>query len=323
VRLQRTLVRPVEIRGVGLHSGREVALVLRPAPENHGIVFHRSDLGSVYIPAHVRFVSRERSTLSTVLFDGQATVQTVEHLLSALAGLSIDNVVAEVDGAELPILDGSAKDVIEAIREGGIREQKKSQSFYRLSQAAEFGSEGRFLSAEPADQLEVDYEIDFGGGLVQRAVFVLSEGNYDREISQAKTFCFESDIQKMRSMGLAKGGSLSNALVMGKGALLNPEQQTYADEFVRHKILDFLGDMRLLDRPVLGRFVVRRGGHAFHTDCLRSLWESGNLTLAGSTAPSSVSSGVAVETSGATGAIGEKSAAPAKKSPASLRPVLR
>ncbi len=279
MRLQKTLVRPVEIRGVGLHSGREVSLVLRPAPENHGIVFHRSDLGSVYIPAHVRFVSRERSTLSTVLFDGQATVQTVEHLLSALSGLSVDNVIAEVDGAELPILDGSAKNVIEAIREGGLCEQKKKQSFYRITRPEEFSSEGRFLSVAPSETFEVDYEIDFGGGLVQRAVFTLSEGLYDEEISRAKTFCFESDIQKMRSMGLAKGGSLSNALVMGKDALINPEQQTYDDEFVRHKILDFLGDMRLLDRPILGRFVVRRGGHAFHTDCLRTLWESGNLSL--------------------------------------------
>ena len=116
------------------------------------------------------------------------------------------------------------------------------------------------MSVAPSENFEVDYEIDFGGGLVQRAGFILSEGIYDREISRAKTFCFESDIQKMRSMGLAKGGSLSNALVMGKEALLNPEQQTYDDEFVRHKILDFLGDMRLLDRPILGRFVVRRGG---------------------------------------------------------------
>ena len=286
VKLQKTLVRPVEIRGVGLHSGREVSLVLRPAPENHGIVFHRSDLGSVYIPAHVRFVSRERSTLSTVLFDGQATVQTVEHLLSALAGLSVDNVIAEVDGAELPILDGSARHVIEAVREGGLCEQRKAQSFYRITRAEEFSAEGRYMSVAPSESFEVDYEIDFGGGLVQRAGFTLSEGIYDREISRAKTFCFESDIQKMRSMGLAKGGSLSNALVMGKEALLNPEQQTYDDEFVRHKILDFLGDMRLLDRPILGRFVVRRGGHAFHTDCLRTLWESGNLAISPGTDPS-------------------------------------
>ncbi|MEC4684028.1 MAG: UDP-3-O-acyl-N-acetylglucosamine deacetylase [Nitrospirota bacterium] len=280
MRFQRTLKKSVEIKGTGLHSGREVTLRLHPAPENHGIVFHRSDLGSVYIPAHVRFVSSEKSTLSTVLYDGQATVQTIEHLLSALNGLYLDNVIAEIDGAELPILDGSAKNVLASIHEAGIVEQKKPQKYYRVNRSQEFVSGTKYLKAEPSDRFEVDYEIDFGPGLVQRFVFVLGEESYGSEISKAKTFCFESDIQKMRSMGLAKGGSLSNALVMGKNALINPEQQTYPDEFVRHKILDFLGDVRLLDRPVVGRFTVRRGGHAFHTECLRALWESGNLQLA-------------------------------------------
>ena len=280
MRLQRTLRQSVEIKGTGLHSGREVTLKLHPAPENHGIVFHRSDLGSVYIPAHVRFVSSEKSTLSTVLYDGQATVQTIEHLLSALNGLYLDNVIAEVDGVELPILDGSAKNVLESIQEAGIVEQKKAQKYYRVTRSQEFVSGSKYMKAEPSDRFEVDYEIDFGPGLVQRYCFVLGEASYSSEISKAKTFCFEADIQKMRSMGLAKGGSLANALVMGKNALLNPEQQTYRDEFVRHKILDFLGDVRLLDRPVVGRFTVRRGGHAFHTECLRALWECGNLLVA-------------------------------------------
>ncbi len=287
MRWQRTLTKPVEIRGTGLHSGRDVALVLHPAPENHGIVFHRSDLGSVYIPAHVRYVSKERSTLSTVLFDGQATVQTIEHLMSALNGLYIDNLVAEINGAELPILDGSSRPLVVAVSEGGIVEQKKEQKFYRVVRFEEFVSGDKYLSAEPSDRFEVDYEIDFGPGLLQRYRFTLSESSYESEIARAKTFCFESDIHKMRAMGLARGGSLSNALVMGKNALLNPDQQTYADEFVRHKILDFLGDVRLLDRPVVGRFVVRRGGHAFHTECLRSLWEKGSLALSTPKAASS------------------------------------
>jgi UDP-3-O-[3-hydroxymyristoyl] N-acetylglucosamine deacetylase len=287
MRWQRTLAKPVEIRGTGLHSGREVARLLHPAPENHGIVFHRSDLGSVYIPAHVRFVSTERSTLSTVLFDGQATVQTIEHLMSALNGLYLDNLVAEIDGAELPILDGSSRPLVEAITAAGIAEQKKTQRFYRVVRSEEFVSGNKYLAVEPSDRFEVDYEIDFGPGLLQRYRFTLSESSYASDISRAKTFCFESDIHKMRAMGLARGGSLSNALVMGKNALLNPDQQTYADEFVRHKILDFLGDVRLLDRPVVGRFVVRRGGHAFHTGCLRSLWEKGNLALSSTKAPAS------------------------------------
>ena len=287
MRWQRTLAKPVEIRGTGLHSGREVALLLHPAPENHGIVFHRSDLGSVYIPAHVRFVSAERSTLSTVLFDGQATVQTIEHLMSALNGLYLDNLVAEIDGAELPILDGSSRPLVDAISAAGIVEQKKTQRFYRVVRSEEFVSGNKYLSIEPSERFEVDYEIDFGPELLQRYRFTLSESSYGSDISRAKTFCFESDIHKMRAMGLARGGSLSNALVMGKNALLNPDQQTYADEFVRHKILDFLGDMRLLDRPVVGRFVVRRGGHAFHTECLLSLWEKGNLALSSAKASAS------------------------------------
>ena len=279
MRLQRTLKRSVEIRGVGLHSGREVTLRLHPASENHGIVFHRVDLGSVYIPAHVRFVSSERSTLSTVLFDGQATVQTIEHLISALNGLYLDNLVAEVDGVELPILDGSSNNVLQAILEAGIVEQKKSQKFYHVTRMQEFESGSKYLKAEPSDRFEVDYEIDFGPSLVQRFKFVLGEESYGEEIAKAKTFCFESDILKMRSMGLAKGGTLSNALVMGKTSLLNPDQQTYPDEFVRHKILDFLGDMRLLDRPIVGKFTVRRGGHAFHTECLRTLWKDAILAV--------------------------------------------
>ena len=279
MRWQRTLRKPVEIRGAGLHSGKEVVLTLHPAPENHGIVFHRSDLGSVYIPAHVRFVSAERSTLSTVLFDGQATVQTIEHLLSALNGLYLDNLVAEISGAEVPILDGSSRNLVAAISGAGIVEQRKAQKFYRVVRSEEFVSGNKYLSVEPSDRFEVDYEIDFGPDLLQRYHFILSEATYESEISRAKTFCFETDVHKMRAMGLARGGSLSNALVMGKTSLLNPDQQTYADEFVRHKILDFLGDIRLLDRPVVGRFVVRRGGHAFHTECLRSLWEKGSLAL--------------------------------------------
>lgn len=279
MRRQRTIGKTVVIKGVGLHSGREVALTLRPAPDNHGIVFHRSDLGSVYIPAHVRFVSIERSTLSTVLFDGQASVQTIEHLLSVLNGLYLDNLVAEVNGPELPILDGSARNLFEAITNAGIVEQRKAQTFYRVSRFEEFSVGNKYLSVEPSEKFEVDYEIDFGPGLLQRFHFSLSESSYETDISKAKTFCFEADVHKMHAMGLARGGSLTNALVMGKNALLNPEQQTYADEFVRHKILDFLGDIRLLDRPVVGRFVVRRGGHAFHTECLRSLWEKGTLYL--------------------------------------------
>lgn len=279
MRKQRTIEKSVVIRGTGLHSGREASLTLHPAPENHGIVFHRSDLGSVYIPAHVRFVSADRSTLSTVLFDGQAAVQTIEHLLSALNGLYIDNLVAEINGPELPILDGSSRNLLEVILETGIVEQRKAQTFYRVARREEFVSGNKFLSVEPSEKFEVDYEIDFGPELLQRHRFTLSEVSYSSEIAKAKTFCFESDIHKMRAMGLARGGSLTNALVMGKDSLLNPEQQTYADEFVRHKILDFLGDIRLLDRPIVGKFVVRRGGHAFHTECLRSLWENGILYL--------------------------------------------
>lgn len=277
MRYQRTLKKPVELKGLGLHTGREIHVRILSAPENTGIVFVRTDLSDKTLPALVHHVSPERSVLSTTLADGAVTVQTVEHLMSAANGLYLDNLRVELDGPELPILDGSAYPYTVLFRESGVRDQNQRQFFYTVSKAVEFSEGEKWIRVEPSDHLSVSYRIAFGDRLAQERAFTLTKKEFEREIAQAKTFCFLKDVEKMQEMGLVKGGTLENALVIGEEGVINPEYQTYPDEFVRHKILDFLGDIRLLDRPLVGEFSVVKGGHAFHTRFLSFLIEENLL----------------------------------------------
>ncbi len=278
MRNQRTLRKTVELAGTGLHSGKKVCVRICPAPIDAGITFVRTDLDGLSIPAHVKNVSIDHSVLSTTLLRGSASIQTIEHLMSAANGFYLDNLRVELDGPELPILDGSAAPFVQAFRDSGIKEQAVRQSFYTVSKVVEFEEGNKFIRVEPSRELTVSYKIEFGPRLNQHLDFTLSKHAFDSAISQAKTFCFLEDIEKMRDLGLAKGGSLENALVIGSEGVINPEYQTYQDEFVRHKILDFLGDIRLLDRPMVGNFTVSRGGHAFHTRFLSFLLEENLLT---------------------------------------------
>ncbi len=277
MRYQRTLKKPVELKGLGLHTGKEIHVRILPAPEETGIIFVRTDLSGMTLPALVDHVSPDRSILSTTLGEGRLTVQTVEHLMSAANGLYLDNLRVELDGPELPILDGSAYPYTVLFREAGIVDQSRRQFFYTVSKVVEFSEGDKWIRVEPSYHLSVSYRIAFGDRLTQERVFVLTKKEFEREIAQAKTFCFLSDVEKMREMGLVKGGSLENALVIGDDGVINPEYQTYPDEFVRHKILDFLGDIRLLDRPLIGAFAVLKGGHAFHTRFLSFLIEENLL----------------------------------------------
>lgn len=273
MRYQRTLRKPVSLDGIALHSGKNVHLRILPASPDSGISFVRTDQGNHRIPAQVRYVSIEKSVLSTTLDKEGVSVQTVEHLMSAINGFYLDNLTIEIDGPELPILDGSSIAYLQAFRKSGVQEQPIRQSFYTVSKLVEFGEGDKFISIQPAQDLSVGYQISFGSQLRQSLNFSLSKGEFESDIAHAKTFCFLQDIEKMQSMGLARGGSLENAIVIGSEGVINPEIQTYQDEFVRHKILDFLGDIRLLDRPLVGRFSVSRGGHAFHTRFLSFLLE--------------------------------------------------
>ncbi|MHB8421206.1 MAG: UDP-3-O-acyl-N-acetylglucosamine deacetylase [Leptospirales bacterium] len=279
MRYQRTIRKSVDLVGVGLHSGKQVHVRICPAPIDTGITFIRTDLGDLSIPAHVSLVSPERSVLSTTLVRGTASIQTIEHLMSAINGFYLDNLRIELNGPELPILDGSASPFVQAFRDAGVKEQHCRQSFYTVSKVVEFEEGNKFIRVEPSRELAVSYKIEFGPKINQHMEFSLSKHGFESAIAQAKTFCFLEDIEKMRSLGLVKGGTLENALVIGNDGVINPEYQTYPDEFVRHKILDFLGDIRLLDRPIVGNFIVSRGGHSFHTRFLLFLLEENLLTL--------------------------------------------
>lgn len=273
MRYQRTLRKPVCLEGIALHSGKNVRLKILPASPDSGISFVRTDHGNHRIPALVRYVSIEKSVLSTTLDKDGISIQTVEHLMSAINGFYLDNLTIEIDGPELPILDGSSIAYLQAFRQSGVLEQPVRQSFYTVSKLVEFGEGDKFIRIQPAQDLAVDYQISFGTQLRQSLNFSLSKAEFESDIAHAKTFCFLHDIEKMQAMGLARGGSLDNAIVIGNEGVINPGIQTYEDEFVRHKILDFLGDIRLLDKPLIGRFSVSRGGHAFHTRFLSFLIE--------------------------------------------------
>jgi UDP-3-O-[3-hydroxymyristoyl] N-acetylglucosamine deacetylase len=219
----------------------------------------------------VENVSSSKSVLSTVLAENNAEIQTVEHLLSAATGLYLDNMIVSLSGPEMPILDGSALNFIQAFRKAGIVEQTSPARLLAITRPVSFVHGNKEIHAEPSSQFEVHYEIDFFGKLVQDFSFRLTKHRFQQEIAPSKTFCFASDVEKMQAAGMAKGGSFQNALVYGDQGLLNPEAQTFENEFVRHKILDFLGDMRLAGAPIIGKFTVKRGGHAFHTKFLSHL----------------------------------------------------
>ena len=262
---QRTLEQPVTTRGVGLHSGAQVTLTLRPAPAGHGIVFHRLDLpGSPPIPATAAHVVE--SALATTLGKGEARVGTVEHVLAALSGLGIDNVRIEVDGAEVPILDGSSGPFLYLVRSAGIRILEEPKSFVVIRRPVVLREGDREASLSPCDRLRVDCAIDFHHPLVpgQALSIDFSSSSFTREIARARTFGFLKDVEQMKSAGLARGGSLENAIVVDEFSILNPEGLRYPDEFVRHKTLDALGDLALFGHPVIGHLRVKKSGHALH-----------------------------------------------------------
>jgi UDP-3-O-[3-hydroxymyristoyl] N-acetylglucosamine deacetylase len=262
---QRTLEQTVTTRGVGLHTGAQVTLTLRPAPADHGIVFHRVDLpGSPAIAATARNVVD--TALATNLGNGEARVGTVEHLLAALSGLGIDNLRVEVDGPEVPILDGSSGPFLYLVRSAGIRILEAPKSFVVIRRPVVLRDGDREASLSPCDRLRIDCAIDFHHPLVpgQSLSIDFSSSTFTRELARARTFGFLKDVERMKSSGLARGGSLENAIVVDEFSILNPEGLRYPDEFVRHKALDALGDLALFGHPVIGLLRVSKSGHALH-----------------------------------------------------------
>lgn len=268
---QRTLQRIVETQGVGLHSGKLVSLRLLPAIANTGIVFVRTDLENREVPARVEWVAQQELAMS-LKRDG-AQVLTVEHLLAALYATGVDNVRIEINGPEVPVFDGSSRMFLHLIDEAGIKNLAAFQSTLVVRRSVRVASPrgDRFVLVEPSDAFEVDYSIDFNHSLVgrQRLALDVTEETFRNELSTARTFCFLKDVEAMRARGLALGGSLESAVVIGDhGFLSNPRMK---DEFVRHKALDVVGDLALLGFRIRGRVVAECAGHALHAELVRAL----------------------------------------------------
>ena len=262
---QRTLAKAVSCSGVGLHSGKAVHLTLKPASPNHGIKFIRKDLpDNPAIPA--RFNCVVDTSLATVIGSDGVIVSTIEHLMACFAGLSIDNVVVELDSYEVPVMDGSAGPFTRMILEAGIRELDAPRHFFVLKEPIELEEDGKFVGAYPAATFKITCNIDFEHPLInnQSCTIEVVDHVFEREISNARTFGFLHEVEYMKRYGLARGGSLDNAVVIDEKNVLNDEGLRYQDEFVRHKLLDCIGDFSLLGMPILGHIVTRKSGHAFN-----------------------------------------------------------
>ena len=272
--LQRTLRNSIRASGIGLHTGRKVLMVLRPAPPNTGIVFRRVDLDPpVDIPARATNVTE--TTLGTTLAVGSAGVSTVEHLLSALAGLGIDNCFIELTAGEVPIMDGSAGPFVFLVQSAGIEEQGALKRFVRVRRRVEVEDGDKWARFDPHEGFRVNFEIEFDHPVFRRhsqsATMDFSTTTFLREVSRARTFGFMRDLEFLRARNLALGGTLDNAIVLDDYRILNEDGLRYEDEFVRHKILDAIGDLYLLGHSLIGEFTGFKSGHALNNLLLRTL----------------------------------------------------
>lgn len=273
---QRTLARPVSCSGVGVHTGRRARLTLSPAAADAGLAFVRRDLG-VEIPARAAFVVD--TTLCVALGTGDARVGTVEHVLAALAGMGVDNCRIEVDGPEVPVLDGSAAPFVELVREAGLAPQAAPRRLLAVRRPVEVRDGDRLARLEPARELSLRFTVDFDHPLAAAQTYEAAglERTFARELAPARTFCFLRDVGRLRAAGLALGGSLENALVLDEAAVVNPGGLRFPDELARHKALDALGDLALLGAPLVGRFVAHKSGHALNHALVRRALEEDAL----------------------------------------------
>jgi len=276
---QTTLAQAVETHGVGLHTAVPVHIRLVPAPPDTGYVFRRTDLGGFEIPATVESVAH--CGYATTLMRTGVMLSTVEHLLSALRGLNVDNAYIEVDNLEIPIMDGSAENFAEIIEQAGIVEQQLAKRALLIREKVSFEQGNRRITIEPADTYQIDCLIDFTHPMigVQSLSVELSDGAFSRDIAAARTFGFEQEIETLRKANLIRGGSLDNAIVLTKEGMLNQTGLRFRDEFVRHKILDIIGDLALLGMPIQGKVTAERSGHILHAGLMskllrvRSAWD--------------------------------------------------
>jgi UDP-3-O-[3-hydroxymyristoyl] N-acetylglucosamine deacetylase len=282
--LEQTIAAPLEFTGVGLHSGAPVTLRLLPAPAGSGIVFRRSDLDNFEIPAIGRYVAKV--SYATSLMRQGVLIQTTEHLLSALIGMGIDNVIAELDNLELPILDGSALPYIEAFLNAGIRTQRRRRETVRVLRPVEVREGDKFIGVYPGSGYRILYTIDFPAPVGRQCACIdLAAETYGTYIGAARTFGYKDQEQKMRDMGLIRGAGPENIIILGPHGPINGPLR-YDDEYVRHKMLDLIGDLALAGRRIEGHVVAERAGHAMHTALVsrllkdRSAWELAHVPVA-------------------------------------------
>ena len=287
---EQTIRSPIEFSGVGLHSGAPTRMRILPATAGSGILFRRVDLDGFIVEAVGRNVAKV-SYATSVMKKG-VLISTTEHLLSAFLGVGIDNAIVELDGLELPILDGSALPIVDAALRVGLRQQRRKRLYMRIKQAVELREGGKSITVYPADSYRIRYRIDFPHPLIGDKEFTveLTNGSYIKQIAPARTFGFLRDEAALRNMGLIRGASEQNAIVLTDDGIRNPPLR-FPDEFVRHKVLDLIGDLALLGHPLLGRVEADRAGHAMHTALVsrllrdHSLWELATLPDAYSSPP--------------------------------------
>ena len=269
--LQHTLASTVSLSGIGLHTGVNVKLRLCPAPANSGIVFKRTDLDGFRIEAHSRHVARV--SYATSLMKKGVLISTTEHLLSALAGLGVDNALVEIDNLELPIVDGSALPFVELIRQAGLRPQRARRLYAQILKSVEIVEGAKRIAIHPAATFQISYSIDFPHPVIgaESLDFTPGAGKYEAEIAPARTFGFLEEVEMLLKSGLVKGGSLANVVVLDRERVMNPEGLRFPDEFCRHKILDLMGDISLLGHPLIGHIIADRAGHAMHAQLVSHL----------------------------------------------------
>lgn len=268
---QTTISKAVKIKGVGLHTGVAVNLKLKPAPENTGYIFVRTDLDNFEIPASVEYVSH--CSYATTLMRRGVVLSTCEHLLSALRGSGVDNCFIELDNIEIPILDGSSENWIDLIAKAGVKELNASRRTLKVLKRVDIDENGRKMSVEPSDKFEIECVIDFPHPFIERQSFhfVMENGSFGKQIASARTFGFTNEIEMLRKANLALGGSLDNAIVLTEDGMLNETPLRFDDEFVRHKILDIIGDVALLGMPMQGKITAEKSGHAVHAALMSKL----------------------------------------------------
>lgn len=272
MRVQQTLANTVSCSGVGLHSGRPVTLTLRPAPADTGVVFvNRSGKGGASLAASVEHLVA--TELCTALSGNGFQVRTIEHILSALTGLDIDNVYVEVDAAEAPVMDGSAGHFVRLIRSAGIAPQSQRQPYLKITRPLEVVDGNRRVRIEPSSTTKITYSIHYDHPLIQTQTYAYEHSvhAFEREIAEARTFGFMQEVEALWARGLGKGGSLDNTIILSQEGVLNESGLRFSNEFVRHKILDLIGDFSLLGVPFIGHVIAERSGHAIHTRLVQQI----------------------------------------------------